>query len=69
MILNIILRMSWTLSISPEITAGIPNKWFVFIISGLEIFRRFLWNFIRVEKEHVVNVGEFRVVEHIEFPY
>jgi hypothetical protein len=39
------------------------------MISALEIFRRFLWNFIRVEKEHVVNVGDFRVVPQFEFPY
>jgi hypothetical protein len=56
MVLNIILRLSWILSISPE-NIPISSPMFVFMISALEIFRRFLWNFIRVEKEHVVNVG------------
>ena len=59
MLLNMILRFTWILSISPNIPnlIGLDNSEFVFMISALEIFRRFLWNFIRVEKEHIVNVG------------
>jgi hypothetical protein len=76
MILNIILRFSWILSISPN-SIHIWNPMFVFLVSSLEIFRSntkilwlgFLWNFIRVEKEHVVNMGEFRAVPEINFPY
>ncbi len=31
----------------------------------LEIFRRFVWNFFRLENEHLNNVGEFRAVRDI----
>ena len=31
----------------------------------LEIFRRFVWNFFRLENEHLNNCGEFRAVRDI----
>lgn len=53
MIINLPLRFTWALSISPNITEilGIWPQFWTMIISSLELFRRFLWNFIRVEKE------------------
>jgi hypothetical protein len=29
----------------------------------------FLWNFIRVEREHIANMGAFKAVPECEFPY
>ena len=31
----------------------------------LEVFRRFVWNFFRLENEHLNNCGEFRAVRDI----
>jgi xenotropic and polytropic retrovirus receptor 1 len=31
----------------------------------LEIFRRFVWNFFRLENEHLNNCGQFRAVRDI----
>ena len=31
----------------------------------LELFRRFVWNFFRLENEHLNNCGEFRAVRDI----
>jgi hypothetical protein len=28
-----------------------------------------MWNFFRVEKEHVENIGEFKVVEKVDLPF
>jgi hypothetical protein len=39
------------------------------MLSALQIVRIFIWNFMRVEKEHVTNIGEFRIVPPIDFPY
>ena len=56
-----LLRCAWTLTLSvgqrfnlfhPEIIA--------FPIAMLEVFRRFIWNFFRLENEHLNNCGEFR---------
>jgi hypothetical protein len=35
------------------------------IIAPLEVFRRFIWNFLRLENEHVNNCGQFRAVRDI----
>lgn len=35
------------------------------ILAPLEIFRRFIWNFFRLENEHLNNCGEFRAVRDI----
>ena len=35
------------------------------IFGLLELFRRFVWNFFRLENEHLNNCGEFRAVRDI----
>lgn len=35
------------------------------VMSSLEIWRRFFWNFFRLENEHLNNCGEFRAVRDI----
>jgi hypothetical protein len=66
MVVDLPLRFTWILTVS---NFEIWSPLFIFMISSLEIFRVFLWNFIRVEREHVVNVGDFRVVLNMELPY
>ena len=35
------------------------------ILSPLEVFRRFVWNYFRLENEHINNCGNFRAVRDI----
>lgn len=35
------------------------------IFAPLEVFRRFVWNFLRLENEHLNNCGNFRAVRDI----
>lgn len=35
------------------------------IAAPLEVFRRFVWNFFRLENEHLNNCGKFRAVRDI----
>ena len=35
------------------------------VLQFLEVFRRFIWNFIRLENEHLNNCGQFRIVRDI----
>jgi hypothetical protein len=35
------------------------------IMAPLEVFRRFIWNYLRLENEHVNNCGQFRAVRDI----
>jgi hypothetical protein len=38
---------------------------FALITMFLELVRRAIWNFIRVEKEHIKNCGVFSAVEDV----
>ena len=35
------------------------------VVKILEVFRRFVWNFLRLENEHLNNCGGFRAVRDI----
>ena len=35
------------------------------LIESFSLFRRFVWNFFRLENEHLNNCGEFRAVRDI----
>ena len=45
---NLALRISWTYKLSAHLR---HLKWFVFAMTALEILRRFLWSFVRIENE------------------
>ena len=66
-LLNIIFRYIWMINIFLHF-----NNLFAeysdligFILALIEIFRRFIWNYFRLENEHLNNCGEFRVVRDI----
>ena len=64
MVLNLVLRCSWTLTISPSVIQLIPKSTVLPLVTGLlEILRRCIWNFFRVEKEHVHNTHSFTVIK------
>lgn len=68
-VLNLILRILWTLTISPASIGIFLNPiFFAAILSGFEIFRRGMWNLIRLENEQLNNMEKFRVVRDIPVP-
>lgn len=70
MSLNLLFRFGWTMSISPDIVEKIIRpEIFTFFIAFLEMLRRCIWNFFRVEKEHIQNCGIFKAVEDIVLPF
>lgn len=63
---DVILRFAWTIQIS--ITATFKphvGNIIATVFAPLEVFRRFVWNFFRLENEHLNNCGEFRAVRDI----
>uniref|UniRef100_A0A087XTF7 Xenotropic and polytropic retrovirus receptor 1 homolog n=1 Tax=Poecilia formosa TaxID=48698 RepID=A0A087XTF7_POEFO len=64
---DVLLRFAWTIQISlstmtePHSVGNIVAT----ILAPLEVFRRFVWNFFRLENEHLNNCGEFRAVRDI----
>ncbi|KAM4642753.1 solute carrier family 53 member 1 [Discoglossus pictus] len=64
---DVILRFAWTIQISLT-TLNVFNDAsdiISTILAPLEVFRRFVWNFFRLENEHLNNCGEFRAVRDI----
>ena len=69
-ILDIILRFLWVLSVSPEIMYNmIRPEFFALIIFTLEMFRRGLWNFIRVEYENLNLINQYQISFFEELPF
>ncbi|GAB6031448.1 hypothetical protein CHUAL_009219 [Chamberlinius hualienensis] len=62
---DFILRFGWTLSVSLIESGYIHSDIMVTILAPLEVFRRFVWNFFRLENEHLNNCGKFRAVRDI----
>uniref|UniRef100_A0A8C1N3S3 Xenotropic and polytropic retrovirus receptor 1 homolog n=2 Tax=Cyprinus carpio TaxID=7962 RepID=A0A8C1N3S3_CYPCA len=64
---DVILRFAWTLQVSLTSMTAVPSieDIVVTILAPLEVFRRFVWNFFRLENEHLNNCGEFRAVRDI----
>lgn len=64
---DVILRFAWTIQISLTSMNIIPYAGDIIstVFAPLEVFRRFVWNFFRLENEHLNNCGEFRAVRDI----
>lgn len=62
---DLVLRFAWLFGFM-LIEAKIFSGDLVTSIMGpLEVFRRFVWNFFRLENEHLNNCGKFRAVRDI----
>ncbi|XP_070775452.1 xenotropic and polytropic retrovirus receptor 1 homolog isoform X3 [Enoplosus armatus] len=64
---DVLLRFSWTLTITLSTVTGFHgiSDILATILAPMEVFRRFVWNFFRLENEHLNNCGEFRAVRDI----
>lgn len=70
MFFNLVLRLTWVCTISPDIIKShVRVEFFMFLIAFLEILRRAIWNFFRVEKEHITNCGVFRALGTLSLPF
>lgn len=62
---NWILRFGWIITMSLTEFSGIEAGLVVSLLAPLEMFRRFVWNCIRLENEQLNNCGLFRAVRDI----
>ncbi|XP_012222123.1 solute carrier family 53 member 1-like isoform X1 [Linepithema humile] len=65
MVEDFILRFGWAFSLSLTEMGYVHADLMVSIVAPLEVFRRFVWNFFRLENEHLNNCGKFRAVRDI----
>ena len=61
-VFNLVLRVGWAFTIAPFVinSKGIWPLLFTMIVSFIEIFRRGVWNTLRLEFEHVKNCGAYQ---------
>lgn len=62
---DFLLRFGWAVSLSLTEMGNVHGDLITSILSPLEVFRRFVWNFFRLENEHLNNCGNFRAVRDI----
>uniref|UniRef100_A0A8C6LN07 Xenotropic and polytropic retrovirus receptor 1b n=1 Tax=Nothobranchius furzeri TaxID=105023 RepID=A0A8C6LN07_NOTFU len=64
---DVFLRFAWILTITLTTLTNFQGVSDILatVLAPLEVFRRFVWNFFRLENEHLNNCGEFRAVRDI----
>ena len=57
---DFVLRFGWAVSLSlTEMGFSMWGDLITSVLSPLEVFRRFVWNFFRLENEHLNNCGKY----------
>ncbi|KAG4204724.1 hypothetical protein ERO13_A04G058178v2 [Gossypium hirsutum] len=68
MALNILLRFAWMQTVL-NFKVSLHRETLAAIVASLEIIRRGIWNFFRLENEHLNNVGKFRAFKSVPLPF
>ncbi|KAG6703226.1 hypothetical protein I3842_07G073800 [Carya illinoinensis] len=69
MVLNVILRFAWLQTVLGFKVSFLHRESLITIVAGLEIIRRGIWNFFRLENEHLNNVGKYRAFKSVPLPF
>ncbi|XP_057948047.1 phosphate transporter PHO1 homolog 10-like [Malania oleifera] len=69
MVLNILLRFAWLQLVLKFNVRSLHGKALSIIVACLEILRRGIWNFFRLENEHLNNVGKYRAFKSVPLPF
>ncbi|XP_023878502.2 phosphate transporter PHO1 homolog 10 [Quercus suber] len=69
MVLNIVLRFAWMQLVLEFRLRSLHKMTIITIFSCLEIIRRGIWSFFRLENEHLNNVGKYRAFKSVPLPF
>ncbi|XP_034690475.1 phosphate transporter PHO1 homolog 3-like [Vitis riparia] len=69
MVLNVLLRFAWLQTVLDFQFSFIHREGLIAIVACLEIIRRGIWNFFRLENEHLNNVGKYRAFKSVPLPF
>ncbi|KAJ0263300.1 Phosphate transporter PHO1 4 [Hirschfeldia incana] len=69
MVLNVLLRLVWLQTVLDLKFSFLHRETLVALMACLEIIRRGIWNFFRLENEHLNNVGKFRAFRTVPLPF
>ncbi|GMI99961.1 hypothetical protein like AT1G68740 [Hibiscus trionum] len=67
--LNLILRLAWLQTVVHSSFQNVDYRVTGLFLAALEVIRRGLWNFFRLENEHLNNAGKFRAVKTVPLPF
>ncbi|KAF9674411.1 hypothetical protein SADUNF_Sadunf10G0124500 [Salix dunnii] len=69
MVLNVLLRFAWLETVLNLRVTSLNRETMIALMASLEIIRRGMWNFFRLENEHLNNVGKYRAFKSVPFPF
>ncbi|KAF5443364.1 hypothetical protein F2P56_035923 [Juglans regia] len=69
MFLNIVLRLAWMQLVLGFRLHSLRKMTITTTMSCLEIIRRGIWSFFRLENEHLNNVGKYRAFKSVPLPF
>ncbi|KAJ4706700.1 Phosphate transporter PHO1-like protein [Melia azedarach] len=69
MVLNVLLRFAWLQTVLNIQFSFLHRQTLITIVAILEIIRRGIWNFFRLENEHLNNVGKYRAFKSVPLPF
>ncbi|CAN6900792.1 hypothetical protein HID58_080572 [Brassica napus] len=69
MVLNVLLRLVWLQTVLDLKFSFLHRETLVALLACLEIICRGIWNFFRLENEHLNNVGKFRAFKSVPLPF
>ncbi|KAJ6982647.1 hypothetical protein D5086_020333 [Populus alba] len=69
MVLNILLRFAWLQTVLNFRVTSLNKETMITLVASLEIIRRGMWNFFRLENEHLNNVGKYRAFKFVPLPF
>ncbi|KAK3811144.1 MAG: EXS family-domain-containing protein, partial [Benniella sp.] len=65
-VLDFLGRFSWILRV---VSLDVNPLILSFSLALIEVLRRWMWNFFRLENEHLNNCGQFRAIKDIPLPF
>ncbi|KAK1395213.1 hypothetical protein POM88_014269 [Heracleum sosnowskyi] len=68
-VLNVLLRLAWLQTVLDFQVSFLHKQTLITIVASLEIIRRGIWNFFRLENEHLNNVGKYRAFKSVPLPF
>ncbi|KAI8528512.1 hypothetical protein RHMOL_Rhmol12G0154000 [Rhododendron molle] len=68
-VLNMLLRLVWMQTVLNFSVSFLHIQTLTALVAVLEIIRRGIWNFFRLENEHLNNVGKYRAFKTVPLPF
>ncbi|KAG5240155.1 EXS family protein [Salix suchowensis] len=69
MVMNVLLRFAWLQTVLDFRFRSLHEQTTIAIVASLEIIRRGIWNFFRLENEYLNNVGNYRALKSVPLPF